>query len=321
MAGDQAYVWGGVGEDGVPADGLVLGPGGEIVGRIGEAPIEGRRRHTSVWTGEELVVWGGADHFGFNRFDDGAAYDPMADSWRVIAASPLGSSTGQTAVWTGEEMIIWGGTPGSNIRSGLGAAYDPGSDSWRILRSAPISARSDHSAVWTGSEMVVWGGVTDEWLNDGAAYNPTRNTWRKLCTAPLDPVQTPAMFWSGSHVVLMGGANNTGQLPPGALWDPTTDDWVALPDALQGNPRTAAQVSDLIVVVAGADANVFDLRTNTWSELEHPVMEAVGGYQLAVLDGQLILFGGFSGNDDEGPYVSEVVIGTVELDASRRDGG
>ena len=71
-----------------------------------DAP-SGRNGHTVVWTGTEMIVWGG---YGGSYFNTGGRYDPSTDSWAAISttSAPTGRS-GHTAVWTGTEMIIWGG--------------------------------------------------------------------------------------------------------------------------------------------------------------------------------------------------------------------
>jgi N-acetylneuraminic acid mutarotase len=67
-----------------------------------------RADHSAVWTGREMVVWGG---FGGDAFlETGGRYDPSQDAWR--ATSTLGAPsqrTGHSAVWTGSEMLVWGG--------------------------------------------------------------------------------------------------------------------------------------------------------------------------------------------------------------------
>jgi hypothetical protein len=67
-----------------------------------------RSTHTAVWTGSEMIAWGGYD--GFTFFDTGGRYNPVVDSWTptstVDAPSPRYY---HTAVWTGSEMIVWGG--------------------------------------------------------------------------------------------------------------------------------------------------------------------------------------------------------------------
>ena len=53
----------------------------------------------SAWTGQKLLVWGSADRSNLDT-RDGAAYDPVADGWRPIAAAPLALNQA-TSAWTG----------------------------------------------------------------------------------------------------------------------------------------------------------------------------------------------------------------------------
>ena len=124
-----------------------------------------RLRHTAVWTGSEMIVWGGCpdsgDGFiGFNTVNTGGRYDPATDSW--TPTSTTNAPTGRiyhTAVWTGSEMIVWGGTGNSFSPVNTGGRYDPSTDSWTATSTtnAPDEARFRHTAVWTGSQMIVWG--------------------------------------------------------------------------------------------------------------------------------------------------------------------
>jgi len=72
-----------------------------------------RASHTAVWTGSEMIMWGGFNQNGdqTHSLNTGGRYSPSTDSWTAtaIANAPLGRSL-HTAVWTGSEMIIWGGT-------------------------------------------------------------------------------------------------------------------------------------------------------------------------------------------------------------------
>ena len=42
------------------------------------------RRTAGVWTGKELVIWGGRNIVDTKYFTDGAAYDPATDKWRML---------------------------------------------------------------------------------------------------------------------------------------------------------------------------------------------------------------------------------------------
>src|SRR5438876_426425 len=67
----------------------------------------GRSDHTAVWTGREMIIWGGTGN-GFIRTGDGARYDPALDHWTPVGANGAPSSRNyHSAVWTGSEMIIW----------------------------------------------------------------------------------------------------------------------------------------------------------------------------------------------------------------------
>jgi hypothetical protein len=179
---------------------------------------------SGVWTGKELIVWGGPDHSAHPR-RRGAIYEPSTDSWRKTSPSPIAGRWSHSAVWTGTEMIVWGGT---NATTDLadGAAYDPATDTWRKLSPAPLSARQWLPLVWTGREVVVWGGSSySRSRADGAAYDPVTDSWRTLPRAPLRPRHHHSATWSGSEVIVFGGHNYHRALRDGAAYDPVTGSW------------------------------------------------------------------------------------------------
>src|SRR5437667_82298 len=45
------------------------------------APPEARSRHTAVWTGSEMIIWGGLSHESFQDLNTGGRYNPNTDSW------------------------------------------------------------------------------------------------------------------------------------------------------------------------------------------------------------------------------------------------
>ncbi|HSY22180.1 MAG TPA: hypothetical protein VK841_08705, partial [Polyangiaceae bacterium] len=134
----------------------------------------------AVWTGSEMIVWGGGPIDANGNFSvalaDGAAYEPRSDTWRSIHLAPGGLIAG-AAVWTGTQMIVWGGSDSQGPTT-RGYAYDPATDAWSTLTEdgAP-AARVDFAAVWTGQSLVIWGGNEDDTSipftpNDGATWFP-----------------------------------------------------------------------------------------------------------------------------------------------------
>jgi hypothetical protein len=142
----------------------------------------GRYYHTAVWTGSEMIVWGGQG--GSELFNIGGRYNPSTDSWTATSRTnaPAGRSY-HTAIWTGNEMIVWGGYADSGP-SNTGGRYNPSTDSWTAISTtnAP-SARNFHTAVWTGSAMIVWGGDDNSgFLNSGGRYRPGTDSWTATST-------------------------------------------------------------------------------------------------------------------------------------------
>src|SRR4029453_17170027 len=89
----------------------------------------GRESPTAVWTGSEMIVWGGND--GINFLNTGGGYNPSTDSWTpTTLTNAPDARLGYTAVWTGSEMIVWGGRDTGGMLLNSGGRYDPGTDSW-----------------------------------------------------------------------------------------------------------------------------------------------------------------------------------------------
>src|SRR5262249_16663283 len=135
-----------------------------------------RSLHTAVWTGSEMIVWGGVN---INFLNTGARYNPTTDSWTpTTTPNPPAGRDLHTAIWTGREMIVWGGT----TYNATGGRYNPITDTWTptSITNAPLASLG-HTTVWSGSEMIVWGGahlVGGEhviYLNTGGRWNPSRD--------------------------------------------------------------------------------------------------------------------------------------------------
>jgi N-acetylneuraminic acid mutarotase len=180
-----------------------------------------RGGHTAVWTGTEMIVWGGGDNNYI--FNTGGRYNPSTDTWRATPTGLLGK-TGHTAVWTGTEMIIWGGYDGSY--SNTGWRYDPSTDTWTsITTTGAPSGRVLHTAVWTGTEMIIWGGYYytggETYLNTGGRYNPSTNTWKPTTTTDApSPREYHTAVWTGTEMIVWGGYDGFNYLNTGGRYTP-----------------------------------------------------------------------------------------------------
>jgi N-acetylneuraminic acid mutarotase len=189
----------------------------------------GRRHHTAVWTGTELVIWGGS--IGIGATATGARYNPSTDTWTPTSMNNVPSPRpAHTAVWTGSEMVIWGGGPLAPYEA-TGGRYNPATDSWTATALTGVPAgRAGHSAVWTGTEMIVWGGIGfgGTKFNDGARYNPVSNGWTPMKASGLEARSAFTGVWAHSKFIVWGGSGTSGtQLQTGGVYDLATDSWTS----------------------------------------------------------------------------------------------
>src|SRR5262249_11194102 len=124
--------------------------------------LSARSRHTAIWTGSEMIVWGGAVGGGAIDTNTGGRYDPATDTLRATSTTSAATARdSHVAVWTGSRMVVWGGTDvQTNSWPNTGGRYDPLNDSWQATSTngAPFDGTGQtwFAAVWTGTRMIVW---------------------------------------------------------------------------------------------------------------------------------------------------------------------
>lgn len=280
------------------------------------APLP-RAHHTAVWTGTEMIVWGG---YGANDtyLNSGARYNPSSDTWSstsTVNAPP--ARAWHTAIWTGTEMIVWAGFSASGGYLNSGGRYNPVTDTWTPISSvnAP-TVRYQHCAVWTGSEMIVWGGFKDIVLNTGGRYNPTTDSWTPVTTsnAPVGRLNYTAT-WTGNEMVVWGGQGNPSHLQSGGRYNPNTDSWTAtttLAAPSQRRDQTAVWDGREVIIWGGNPTYLIDQRntgsryepsTDTWTPTTMNNVPSARAFHAAVWTGdEMFVWGGSSFN---GPLLSD----------------
>ncbi|MGZ4137369.1 MAG: kelch repeat-containing protein, partial [Actinomycetota bacterium] len=111
-------------------------------------PPEVRPGTANVWTGDQVLMWGGAGppRTDYAPTDDGYAFDPTTKTWSTMPAAPMSGKFAH-GVWTGDRAIFLYG------RSAL--AYSPASRDWQTLPDIPPNAGTG-VVVWTGERLFVW---------------------------------------------------------------------------------------------------------------------------------------------------------------------
>ncbi len=134
-------------------------------------PLSPRVDHAVMWTGDEMIVFGGVDDAG-RSLTDGAAFDPETDTWRLLPEAPDGTAS-VGAFWNGERVVVR--TPGSVdsywVDTDTWYRYEgpvspaevtpvPRLDLAQIIGTDDVAlpGRFDpERSVWTGSELLAWG--------------------------------------------------------------------------------------------------------------------------------------------------------------------
>ena len=270
---------------------------------------DGRYYHTAVWTGSEMIIWGG-NGSGW-LLSTGGRYVPTTDSWTPTSNTNAPTArTDHTAVWTGTEMILWGGWDGSDYVN-TGGRYNPSTDNWTATTTINAPAgRGGHAAVWTGKEMIIWsGGNSSGYLNTGGRYNPHNDSWTATSTIGAPAGRTEhTTVWTGTEMIIWGGCDDISCFNTGGRYNPDTDNWVAtsLINAPDGRFRhTAIWTGSEMIVWGGATENAgfnsggrYDVGTNSWAATS--TENAPGGRALhtAVWTGhEMIIWGGSNGSD------------------------
>lgn len=257
-----------------------------------------RGGHSVTWTGEEVVVLGGATS-GVPT-PTNAAFDPERGTWRSLPPSPR-SRTGGLAFWTGTEVLVLGGSSSDELGPSGIDALDPATGAWRTLDEPTVPAGFGSGvvdAVWTGDRLIVW--PSDE--PAAIAIDPGGERWTEL--PPLDlGTDDVALHWTGGHLLVLGrrgqeivgavleldGPGRTiGDSIDGASWRRIEP--LAAPMGESGSSDTSTwqsvttggQIVLWATSGAGASAAILDPTSRTWTTIEAPPIAGCVGLQLTV---------------------------------------
>jgi len=278
---------------------------------------EGRFEHTAIWTGREMIVWGGSRFVhtaltyssyppfppppyppfppvtrGF--FNSGGRYNPLTDTWRpVVAAGAPEPRSGHTAVWTGRFMIVFGG--GTIRVPDVGSTYC-----------------QYHYSLCQAQYVT---------LGDGGVYAPESGAWISgvlpslrrvddLWTAPRQRAWHTAA-WTGREMILWGGEARScslmgwpapssctalDTLSDGMRFDLERGTWTAIPwstVAAAPRKRHAAVWTGREMILWGGEGVGggvrYEAETGTWSSISTVNAPAGGADPRLVWTGRLLM--------------------------------
>lgn len=248
-------------------------------------PPEVRDEAAIVWTGQELMYWGGWPRgTGVDQARaDGFAFDPTTRTWRPLPPAPIAGGGanatrdrlgGAKAVWTGSEVLLW------DVETAEGGtwatlALDPSSGEWRRLDDSPHRPGWGGAWAWTGRELIVFGGGDRDapTTMEGAALDTATGVWRPIADAPYGMNLADAV-WTGKEVVAVGSELDNRNIAETGIaitlaYDPETDTWRRLPDAPLSPQSSEAVLFEGRVLAwdYGADSAQFLPAEDRWQGL------------------------------------------------------
>ncbi|MDT3442750.1 hypothetical protein [Pseudofrankia sp. BMG5.37] len=215
--------------------------------KLPPAPIESRTGAVAVWTGKELVVWGGSrelaprpDGQRTQVFTDGAAYDPSTRAWTVLPpVSVPASLVPVKAVAASGKVVIWAQAEGrgSDPAEGRTLVYDPATRQWTVAPGPPLTTPAGGTGLVTTTDgpVAVAATLSSAWHNRppaAARFDVAAETWTPLRGPSLPPdtlcgtTVVPLRDLAAATTVAAVIPNCGGAFPQ--VLDPTRRHWVPL---------------------------------------------------------------------------------------------
>lgn len=244
---------------------------------MADAPISSRPHAVSVWTGTEAIFWAGSSLSRGFAYTDGAAYEPLTDTWRSIPVPGWGHP-GLSGVYLDGELYA--------LAKGGGTRFNPSDGTWTDLPTVEgmflAATVATDEAVWgLGSVSVNPGGQTDvaiarfdrqgnDWVY-GPVFEGTPATGSLFENVLL--IDQPAL-WTGAEIVLWNPEGG------GAAFNPTTATWQQIPAPETGSgalvtTKAAVANSELVVIAEINNDNENNIAiaryregTWTWQDLD-----------------------------------------------------
>ena len=308
VSGSLLFVWGGLGEfDGRMSNtGAVVDLSTGSVDLVLAAPLDGRRDANVVWTGSEFIVFGGQDNERF--FSDGAAYDPVSKTWRLLSPAPTAARAQTAATFASGAMYVL--LPSQRAQGGVSwnshppfARYNPGSDDWERLAPPPGLVEATAALLTVDDDPVLVSltvglSAADPARFSAVAFNSAEAKWG-------DPVSTTHSASGGT--VAVAGNTPIVSLTDGTNLALTESGWTEIASLTPAcsSGIDSAGGNDLAYVVLCERLYVIDLegiRSPQWPDVVHQTLTmslCCGVIEVAVDDGLILVGRGGRGSVGE----------------------
>jgi hypothetical protein len=283
--GNQLLVWGGIAPSGDQSwvnhdDGALYDPQTNAWTSMSKsnAPVGRYATDRTVWTGKQLIVWGGFSYETGDSFqpvvtphDDGGVYDLASDTWTPMATTGAPHGGYFSIVWSGAELIVISKLDGYSMPGEVlfeGARFDPKANAWSAMSAPSLELAGTLESAnlqiyWVGSVLAVLGEKINEGRGEPAMllYDPRSDTWSGE-TVPSTP-----QFSSWQNVTVVGdrlivtGPGTGSADASGAyhestaviVFDAKARTWMNLPEMLQRSRPDLVALPERLLVWGGKD--------------------------------------------------------------------
>ena len=259
-----------------------------------------RNAHRAVWTGTDVVVFGGLGASGLAP--GGGRYRPVAGTWLPMSTvSAPSNRIAFSIVWTGTHVFVWGGATGTfGPFLNTGGRYDPSGDAWTSTSTSGAVPAPTWAvpAFWISGRVVLW-------TQGGRRYDPVADTWSFVSAVggPGGFPVVPSVVSTGAEMfVLQPGGY------PSARYNPVSDTWA--PVSMIGAPpllssRAIAWTGSQILLwttdrTSGGTGARYSPASNSWQPMRASVHAPARkeGFTTTWTGTEMILWGGYDWTSD-----------------------
>jgi len=230
----------------------------------------------------------------------GQFYDPVANTWTLIAPSSLPQPSAVASLPSGRLFGVAG--------TKTAFAFDAGTNTWSSLPSSTTSRSTLVSArLGTGLVLVVGGGVPER-------FDETTNSWSAAASLPAghDPNAASELVLLTSGLLFVSTSGPSGLDRVHATYDPASNSWTVVPATAAPHTDAAwvALPDGRLMVVGGAGpssvAEIYDPKTNAWSAVASLITPRTNLTATLLPTGRVMALGG-------GATISSGTLSTSEI--------
>jgi galactose oxidase-like protein/Kelch motif protein len=210
-------------------------------------------------------------------------------SWHLRAAEPEALSDSGIVMLPNQDVLVVGGVDSQERAVQRVFLYDPTADRWSRMPDLPAARAAPFAALLKDGTVLVGGGASG-WPNDfpppsglstAWIFDPATEAWRSTGLMHAGRLFASATPLPDGTVLIAGGYDQGSPLASTEVFDPTTSSWTQSASLPQARGRHLATLMESKVVLIGGtafdsfgggfvalpglDAEIFDIRSRSWS--------------------------------------------------------